>query len=146
MKRINTTLTKVILGLALSSLTLTSCGKQTDSGRQSNNKNIVKLEDRPLSLTQFEQIHGTRYMMAEIVEGQAQRSLSSSSSSGNGQTRNLVFLDGDSLASHRLFDTNAYVILSTTQYPNHDRENDLRVSTVEVLSASAPAHLLWPRE
>jgi hypothetical protein len=124
MMRMSATLTKAILGLALASFSITSCRKQTDYRGQSNNSNFVKPEDRPLRLAQFEQIHGTRYLMAEITEAQSRDSISSSSYSGNGNTRNLVFLDGESLASHRLFDTSAYVILATTQYPTHDKEGD----------------------
>ena len=124
MKRMNATLTKGILGLALASLGLTSCGRQTDYRGQSNNTYTLKPEDRPLRLNQFEQIHGTRYLMAEITEAQSRASFSSSSYSGNGNIRNLVFLDGESLASHRLFDTSDYVILATTQYPHHDEEGD----------------------
>ena len=119
--RMSITLMKAILGMALASLSLTSCGKQTSYNGQSGNTNTLRPEDRPLRLTQFEQIHGTHYLMAEITEAQSR---SSSSYSENGNIRNLVFLDGDSLASHRLFDTSAYVILATTQYPTHDKEGD----------------------
>src|SRR5258705_12625090 len=119
MMRICATLMKVILGLAIASLGLTSCGKQTDYQGQSGNTNTLRPEDRPLRLTQFEQIHGTHYLMAEITEAQSR---ASSSYSENGNIRNLVFLDGESLASHKLFDTSAYVILATTQYPTHDKE------------------------
>jgi hypothetical protein len=118
--RMSATLMKAILGMVLSSLGLTSCGKQTGYRGQSSNTN-TRPEDRPLRLTQFEQIHGTRYLMAEITEAQSR---TSSSYSENGNIRNLVFLDGDSLASHRLFDTSAYVILATTQYPTQDKEGD----------------------
>ena len=121
MMRMNATLMKVILGLALASLGLTSCGKQTDSRGQSANTNTLRPEDRPLRLTQFEPIHGTHYLMAEITEAQSR---TSSSYSENGNIRNLIFLDGESLASHRLFDTSAYVILATTQYPTQDKERD----------------------
>ena len=124
MMRMSATLIKALLGLALASLSLTSCGKQTAYRGQSGNTNTLKPEDRPLLLTQFEQIHGTRYLMAEIREAQSRASSSSSSYGGNGNIRNLVFLESESLASHSLFDTNAYVIFATTQYPTHDKEND----------------------
>jgi hypothetical protein len=115
----STTVMKAILGLALASLSLTSCGKQTYNRGQSGNANALKPEDRPLRLTLFEQIHGTHYLMAEITDAQSR---TSSSYSENGNIRNLVFLDGESLASHKLFDTNAYILRATTQYPNHDKE------------------------
>jgi hypothetical protein len=115
---------KAVLGLALSSLCLMSCGKQTDYRGQGGTTNTVRPEDRPFHVTQFEQIHGTHYLMAEITEAQSRTSLSSSSYSEKGNIRNLVFLDGDSLASHRLFDTSAYVILATTQYPTHESDGD----------------------
>jgi hypothetical protein len=119
--RMSATPMKVLLALALTSLVLASCGKQPDYRGESGNANPLKPEDRPLRLTQFEQIHGTHYLMAEIAEVQSR---TSSSYSENGNIRNLVFLDGESLASHRLFDTSAYIILATTQYPTHDKEGD----------------------
>lgn len=122
--RINPNLIKTLLGLALSSLCLMSCGKQTNYRGQGGNTNNVRPEDRPLHLMQFEQIHGTHYVMSEITDARSRTSLSSSSYSEKGAVRNLVFLDGDSLASHRLFDTSAYVILATTQYPTHESEGD----------------------
>ena len=122
---------KILLGLSLASLLLTSCGKQTDYRGQNGNTNTLKPEDRPLRLTQFEQIHGTHYLMAEIAEVQSR---ASSSYSENGKTRNLVFLDGESLASHRLFDTSAYIILATIQYPTHDKEGDTAPATDGVVT------------
>lgn len=115
--------TKASLGLALL-ITLSSCAKQSASRGQNNNANSVKPEDRPLRLTQFERIHGTRYLMAEISDTLSRDSSSISSSGGNGNIRNLVFLDGESLDSHRLFDSNAYVILTTMQWPSDDKTRD----------------------
>lgn len=67
--------------------------------------------------------------MAEITEAESRGSFSSSSSSGRGNTRNLVFLDGESLASHRLFDRNTYVISATTQYPTRDSDKERESQT-----------------
>jgi hypothetical protein len=134
MTRMNATLPKLILGLTLTSLTLTSCGRQIDRRGQGNDTHALKPEDRPLSLNQFERIHGTPYLMAEITEAQAQRSGSSSSYSQNGTTRNLMFLDGESLASHKLFDTDAYVILATTPYPSQDKANESETRSDQIVT------------
>src|SRR5258707_9878756 len=104
LKGTNLTLTKAVLGLALACISLASCEKRRDSRGQTSNSNNVKPEDRQLRLGQFRQIHGTRYLMAEITAALSRASLSSSSDTGSGNTRNLVFVYGESLDSHRLFD------------------------------------------
>ncbi len=107
LKGTNSTLTKAVLGLALACISLASCGKRTDSRGQSSNTNNLKPEDRQLRLGQFKQIHGTQYLMAEITAAQSRGSLSSSSDSGSGKTRNLVFVYGESLDLHSAAESQA---------------------------------------
>ncbi len=66
----------------------------------------------------FQNLQGTPYLMSAVnsVESRSDKFLSSESYWKGGQTRNLVFLDTNSLRSQRLFDTNAYVILQTDQH------------------------------
>lgn len=73
------------------------------------------------ALQSFESISGTPYLFAHVVQAgwSKSRALISSSASYDrgGEIRNLVFLDSGSLKSHRLFETNEYVILNTEQHP-----------------------------
>jgi hypothetical protein len=71
------------------------------------------------SLSTFQELKGTPFLMATLNSGSWTRSDKSSSSGAygtDGQTHNLVFLEVDSLKSRRLFDSNAYVISQTDQY------------------------------
>jgi len=123
MKHMNTPAQKALLGLALSAVVFAACGTRNNSGHQTSTT-ATKPEDRPLVINEFQRVQGTRYLMAEIIEALSRSSASSFSSPGNRTSRNLVFLDGESLASHKLFDTSAYVILDTTPFPSHDHENE----------------------
>ena len=110
------------LAMILTPLSLVSCAKQSDYREQSNNaNNNAKSANHHLKLGEFQQINGTRYLLAEVKEDEPQRS-SGSSHSQEDQIRNLVFLDGESVVSHRLFDTDSYVILAATQFPNKDKD------------------------
>jgi len=109
---------KNIFALALAVLFLTSCGEQPDF-RNPSGAQTLRPEDRPLRLTKFERIHGTRYLMADIREVRSGLNLSSSSSE-YGKIRNIAFLDGETLASTKLFDTDANVIVSAREYSAHD--------------------------
>ncbi len=77
-------------------------------------------KDKPdKALQSFETIPGTPYLIAHITQQGWGKSRSASSESykrGGGEIRNLVFLDSESLASHRLFETNQYTILEAQQY------------------------------
>ncbi|MCG9889577.1 MAG: hypothetical protein MH252_00700 [Thermosynechococcaceae cyanobacterium MS004] len=66
----------------------------------------------------FQPIEGTPYLMASLDNvGSRSEKLSTSGSYWTGdQSRNLVFLDTNTLESHRLFETNAYVIVQTDRY------------------------------
>src|SRR5262249_18275763 len=103
-------------------LLFVACSKQTSYQGPSNNQSLANAQNRPLQLTQFEQVHGTRYFVAEIVEKQSRSS--SSSYSGKGEVRNLVFVDSDSLDSHRLFDANSNLIISHNEYPGHSQPDE----------------------
>ena len=113
---------KTIFALTLAVLFLTSCGQQPGF-RNPSGPTVVRPEDRPLRLTGFERIHGTRYLKADIREVRSGEYFSSSSS-GYGKTRNIVFLDSESLVSNKLFDTNANIIVSIKEYPAHDSGSD----------------------
>jgi hypothetical protein len=85
MMRVSATRTTAVFVIAIISLSLASCGKQTDYRGQANNTTEVKPADRPLQLTQFEVIHGTHYLMAEITEARS-GGFSSSLSRESGNT------------------------------------------------------------
>ncbi len=77
-----------------------------------------------LTLGGFTLIEGTEFYLAEIYNDNNSSSYFGYSSarwlpfSGSGwPTRNFVFLDGDSLESHKLFDTNESLILSVVPFP-----------------------------
>ncbi len=92
-----------------------SCSRVSQPFR---NDNVKASEKYTATLSSFQTLQGTPYLMA-AVNGTWSRSdklLSSGSYGEGGQTRNLVFLDAGSLASRRLFETNAHVILQTDEY------------------------------
>jgi hypothetical protein len=66
----------------------------------------------------FQSLQGTPYLMATVnsIDSRSDKLSTSGTYWTDNQTRNLVFLDANSLASQRLFDTNAYVILQTERY------------------------------
>jgi hypothetical protein len=70
------------------------------------------------ALGAFQNLKGTPYLMSAVTStGWRSDKFSSSESYSSGeQTHNLVFLDTNSLESHRLFGSNAYVILQTDRY------------------------------
>ncbi len=93
-----------------------SCSRVSQPFRSDNVKASEKYR---ATLSSFQTLQGTSYLMAAVNDGTWSRSdklLSSGSYGGGGQTRNLVFLDAGSLTSRRLFETNAYVILQTDEY------------------------------
>ena len=69
-----------------------------------------------MALASFQPVPGTSYLMAPLNEVDSERSKTSYDSS-IGTTRNLVFLDSESLASSRLLASNQFIVLNTTPYP-----------------------------
>ncbi len=108
--------------VALMSCGLASCARQSDY-RNLNTK-IAANSDKSVELAHFERIHGTKYFMATINEALAGAGGSFSSARKSDNTRNVLFLDGESLTSHRLFDTYSFLILSKTEYPNPTKESE----------------------
>ena len=85
-----------------------------------------------LVLGNFEMIEGTSYYVAEIFNDvpssyYAYQSARWYSIGTGGQTRNLVFLDGETLASTKLYDQNSSFILSTVPFPQ--KSNNQEAST-----------------
>ena len=115
----NLTTGRILFGVTLVGLGLSGCGTQMTSRGSSNASNPAMVQEQLLSLNNFQRIRGTRYLKAEITQEQPSRGLSSSSGSGR-MTRNLVFLDGDSLDSHKLFEQNSYLIVASTEYPTNE--------------------------
>lgn len=70
------------------------------------------------ALGAFQNLTGTPYLMSAVssVKSWSDQSSYSDSYTTGEQTRNLIFLDTNSLGSQRLFDTNASVILQTDRY------------------------------
>jgi hypothetical protein len=94
-----------------------------------NASNPAMAQEQLLSVNNFQRIRGTRYLKAEITQEQSSRGLSSSSSGR--MTRNLVFLDGDSLDSHKLFEQNSNLIVSSTEYPTSEKATDPATKNLE---------------
>lgn len=97
------------LGFACSRFNQTSQTKDTKASTP---------EEYMAALGAFQSLQGTPYLMATVnsIESRSDKLLTSGTYWAGNQTRNLVFLDANSLASQRLFDTNAYVILQTDRY------------------------------
>jgi hypothetical protein len=79
------------------------------------------------TLGTFQNLKGTPYLMSAVTSNQWRSGQSSSydSSDSGVETRNLVFLDTNSLKSHRLFDTNGYIITQTDQYTQKVNSKDV---------------------
>lgn len=75
-------------------------------------------EKNMVALGAFQSLQGTPYLMATVnsIDSRSDKLSTSGTYWTGNQTRNLVLLDGNSLTSQRLFDTNAYVILQTERY------------------------------
>jgi hypothetical protein len=104
--------------LAIPLLTLGFACNRFNQPSQTKDIKASAAEKYMAELGTFQSLQGTPYLMA-TVNGNDSRSdkLSTSGTYWTGnQTRNLVFLDANSLASQRLFDTNGYVILQTDRY------------------------------
>jgi hypothetical protein len=125
----NTTATKTLLGPILFGLCLSGCGSAL-STRQGNSAKPAMVQEQLLSVNSFQRIHGTRYLKAEITQEEPTRGLGSSGKGGL-TTRNLVFVDGETLDSHKLFDQNSYLIVSSNEYPTSERDNEATAKTVE---------------
>jgi len=80
--------------------------------------------NQPLELEGFARVKGTKYLLAEITAEKTETYIGSSVPGIRGEVRNLVFLDGDTLSSHRLFETNTMVILDRYQYPKSQIQTD----------------------
>jgi hypothetical protein len=98
--------------------------------------------DQPpeLVLGNFYPIEGTSYFLAETFNDRPSSYLDYESARWNslgtgGQTRNLVFLDGKTLASRKLYDTNNSFILSVVPFPeksnNQEDSTDQKVTPVQ---------------
>ncbi len=89
----------------------------------------------------FQSLKGTPYLMSTVTSdgwSRSDKSSSYESSNSGGQTHNLVFLDTHSLKSHRLFNTNAYVIVQTDQYVQEVKGKDVTQWLVhQVIKADA---------
>ncbi len=98
--------------------------------RETSGTKDAKADSTPeykAALGTFQNLKGTPYLMSAVTsnEWRSDRSSSYDSSGSGGQTRNLVFLDTNSLKSHRLFDINAYVIIQTDQYTQKVKNEDV---------------------
>jgi hypothetical protein len=118
-----------LVGLILGSMTLSACGRFNPVPR---GEPINASENSPTKVLQpFQPVEGTPYLVAEITRGESRSPESydsSTYSSGSGGIRNLVFLESGSLASHRLFDQNQFLILEASSYPQK-QNNDPQVVT-----------------
>ncbi len=105
----------LLLGLSLS---VNGCGMFEPPAVPAPSETTPASALPPKQLLTFQPIQGTPYLMAPI-DRVDQRSASLSYDSaydGSYTTHNLVFLDTETLVSQRLFDTNDYLIVSTTEY------------------------------
>ena len=94
-------------------------------------ESVAANSDTPpeLILGNFELIEGTSYYVAEIFNDRPSSYLAYGSSrwysiGSGGQTRNLVFLDGETLASTKLYDQNSSFILSIVPFPQKSNSQE----------------------
>ncbi|NJN20849.1 MAG: hypothetical protein HC812_06220 [Leptolyngbya sp. RL_3_1] len=100
-----------LLGL----LGLSGCGLFERSGVPAPGETTAVSELPPKQLYDFQPIQGTRYLMAPINRSDDRASGFSSYDSGY-TSHNVVFLDAVTLTTQRLFNTNDFLIVSTTEY------------------------------
>lgn len=80
---------------------------------------VKTLKPGSLFLGDFRQVQGTDTLIAEITQDNQSYGSARwfSYENGNPSIHNLVFMDGKTLASHRLFDSNANIITQIDQLP-----------------------------
>jgi hypothetical protein len=108
--------TRVLIAIPL--LTLGFACNRFNQSSQTRDIKASAAEKYMAALGAFQSLQGTPYLMATIngIDSRSDKLSTSGTYWTGNQTRNLVFLDANSLASQRLFDTNAYVILQTDRY------------------------------
>lgn len=106
------------LSIAISLLTLGFACSRSNQPSQTRDINASGADKNMAALGDFQSLQGTAYLMATVnsIDSRSDKLSTSGTYWTGNQTRNLVFLDAISLASQRLFDTNAYVILQTDRY------------------------------
>jgi hypothetical protein len=113
--------TRLLIAIPL--LTLGFACSRFNQPSQTKDIKASAAEKYMAALGAFQSLEGTPYLMATVNSNDSRSDKLSASSTywtGN-QTHNLVFLDANSLASQRLFDTNAYVILQTDRYTQKEQ-------------------------
>ena len=122
-----------VLLVLMSTGLLWACSQVPGVQTSSDGKAQTAEQKPDKALQSFKSIPGTPYLVANIIQGKWGKSRSSSSDSyaRGGSIHNLVFLDSGSLTSHRLFDTNQYIILKAKQYPLSSQESEQRANKVK---------------
>lgn len=92
------------------------------------NPNSLPTQSESLSISRFHSVQGTSVFVATITND-SERSTNSSARTFrlDYAVPNLVFLDGDTLSSHTLFETNDNTILGLSQFPPPDPNGDVEV-------------------
>lgn len=110
--------------LLLAGLGLAAFIAPRSRGVSANPPPVQTLAPDSLFLGAFRPVQGTKYLVAEVHEeynGGSRYSSGSwfdyNNSGTDGSTHNLVFLDGDTLASRKLFEDNERVIIAVSQFP-----------------------------
>lgn len=114
----------ILGGIALAVLGIFSLSYLIYWGGSPRQESVDVNSDTPpeLVLGNFHQVEGTGYYLAEILNDRPSSYLDYesarwSSFGTGGQTRNIVFLDGGTLESRKLFETNNSFILSIALFP-----------------------------
>jgi hypothetical protein len=109
--------------LAIPLLTLGFACNRFNQPSQTKDIKASAAEKYMAELGTFQSLQGTPYLMATVngIDSRSDKLSTSGTYWTGNQTRNLVFLDANSLASQRLFDTNGYVILQTDRYTQKEQ-------------------------
>jgi hypothetical protein len=113
----------LLLSTLVIPLLLSACTFGSTSTARSENAAAVQVETGQY-LGDFQPILGTNVLYAQISQqpsaagGIANLVSSISRSEDYGSTSNLVFLDAQTLSSHKLFEANDKIILSVIQFPD----------------------------
>lgn len=110
--------------LAISIVLVSSCSARRPDMSGGDAGAVNEPPALSLRVSEFEEVGGTGYLIARVVESIGGAYVSSGSY-GDTRTRNLVFLDRNSLESHRLFETNQKLILDVDHLGRGNRQGSV---------------------
>jgi hypothetical protein len=92
------------------------------------NSSSLTTQSESLSIGRFHSVQGTSIFVAAITnDSERSANFSARAVRFDYAVPNLVFLDGATLSSHTLFETNDNVILGLSQFPSPDSDGEVEV-------------------